>query len=279
MAKKERIVSGHIADGVCRELKRKRPSSSQESAAVAEDENANDINVKNENSDGSNQKEEAVTKKRKLRRLDMAQVEDYNEKLKRRGVVYIARIPPAMGPAKVKSLMEDFGEVTRVYLVEEDASERKRRRRAGGNGSKRYLEGWVEFSERWVAKRVGLSVNNTPITNNKRSKHYGDRWNVKFLRKFQWSHLTEKVAYERRMREQKLTMEMLQAKKENAAYASLVEAGRKIDKIEQKRKRKAEKNGELIPELTKSVRIRQINPLEPTKRLGDKGVLESLVSL
>jgi len=154
---------------------------------------------------------------------------------------------------------------------------RKRRRRAGGNGSKRYVEGWVEFAERWIAKKVGESVNNTPITNNKRSKHHGDMWNVKFLKKFQWSHLTEKVAYERRMREQKLMVEMMQAKKENAAYASLVEAGRKIDKIEQKRKRKAEKKGEPVPEPTKKLLLRQNAPIEPKKLSGDKAVLESLV--
>jgi ESF2/ABP1 family protein len=129
-----------------------------------------------------------------------------------------------------------------------------------------------------VAKKVGGSVNNTPITNNKRSKHYGDLWNVKFLRKFQWSHLTEKVAYERRMREQKLAMEMMQAKKENAAYIAMVEAGRKVDKIEQKRKQKAEKKGLPVQEIPKKVPFQQIIPVEPEKRTGDKSVLESLVS-
>jgi ESF2/ABP1 family protein len=224
------------------------------------------------------QEQQKATKKRKVRRLDMAQVADYNEKLRKRGVIYLARVPPAMGPAKVKSLMSDFGEVTRVFLVEEDASARKRRRRAGGNGSKRYVEGWVEFAERWVAQRVGETVNNTPITNSKRSKHFGDMWNVKFLRKFQWSHLTEKVAYERRMREQKLMVEMMQAKKENAAYIALVEAGRKIDKIEQKRRQKAEKKGLPVQDIPKTVPFQQITPVEPEKRSGDKAVLESLVS-
>jgi ESF2/ABP1 family protein len=46
--------------------------------------------------------------------------------------------------------------------------------------------------------------------------------------------LTEKVAYERRVREQKLRVEMLQAKRENSAFISLVEQGKKIDKMVEK---------------------------------------------
>ncbi len=86
------------------------------------------------------------------------------------------------------------------------------------------------------------------------------------------------MAYERRMREQKLTMEMMQAKKENAAYIAMVEAGRKVDKIEQKRKQKAEKKGVQVQELPKKVPFQQIIPVEPEKRTGDKSLLESLVS-
>ena len=64
---------------------------------------------------------------------------------------------------------------------------------------------------------------------------------MKYLHKFKWSHLTEKVAYERRVREQKLRIEMMQARRENASYSELVETGKKLDKIEErKRKREGE---------------------------------------
>ena len=165
---------------------------------------------------------------------------DFNAKLKRRGVVYLARIPPRMGPSKVKTLLSQFGEVTRVYLVEEDKAARKRRRKASGGSAqgKRYIEGWVEFAEKKVAKRVGMQLNNTPISNRKRDVHYGELWSIKYLTKFMWSHLTEKVAYERRVREQKLRVEMMQAKREHAAYAHLVEAGQVMDRIQERRARK-----------------------------------------
>eukprot|EP00553_Chaetoceros_curvisetus_P012146 CAMPEP_0204634604 /NCGR_PEP_ID=MMETSP0717-20131115/29639_1 /ASSEMBLY_ACC=CAM_ASM_000666 /TAXON_ID=230516 /ORGANISM="Chaetoceros curvisetus" /LENGTH=272 /DNA_ID=CAMNT_0051653095 /DNA_START=17 /DNA_END=835 /DNA_ORIENTATION=- len=187
-------------------------------------------------------------KKKKVHKLSMEETKDFNAELRKRGVVYIARIPPRMGPAKMKSLLNEFGTVTRIYLEEEDKAHRKRRQKATGarnGGGKRYAEGWVEYSDKKLAKRIALALNNTPISTHKRSVHYGDLWNVKYLSKFQWSHLTEKVAYERRVREQKLRIEMMKARKENQAYSSLVEAGKTMDKIQEKRnkKRKAREEG------------------------------------
>lgn len=188
--------------------------------------------------DEDSQELKPTKKKKKVHRLSLTKTVDFNAKLRKRGVLYVARVPPRMTPTKVKSLLSDFGEVTRVYLVEEDAAARKRRRKAGGSGSKRYIEGWIEFADKKIAKHVAASLNNTPISNHKRNIHYGDLWNLKYLRKFQWAHLTEKVAYERRVREQKLRVEMMHARKENAAYTQLVETGKKLDKIEARRKRR-----------------------------------------
>ena len=69
----------------------------------------------------------------------------------------------------------------------------------------------------------------------------GTLWNLKYLHKFKWSHLTEKVAYERRVREQKLRVEMMQARRENAAYVEMVETGKKLDKIEERKRRRGDK--------------------------------------
>mmetsp|Transcript_11673 Transcript_11673/g.23704 ORF Transcript_11673/g.23704 Transcript_11673/m.23704 type:complete len:332 (-) Transcript_11673:185-1180(-) len=180
-------------------------------------------------------------KKKKVRKLKLSTTQDFNAKLLKRGIVYLSRVPPRMGPTKVKQLLSDFGEVTRVYLVEEDKTVRKKRRRAGGSGGKRYTEGWVEFESKKVAKRVGEDLNMTRVTNHKRSVHYDDLWNIKYLKGFKWSHLTEKVAYERRIREQKLRVEMMEVKRENAAYMAQVEAGKKLDFIEERRKKRKEK--------------------------------------
>lgn len=239
-------------------------------------------------------------RKKKVHKLSLTKTEDFNEKLKKRGVIYVARVPPRMNPTKIKTLLGDFGVVTRVYLVEEDAARRKRRRKATGNGTKRYMEGWVEFENKGIAKHVARSLNNTPISMHKRNVHYGktyqllcewnesglqrthsslllfigELWNLKYLHKFKWSHLTEKVAYERRVREQKLRVEMMQARRENASYTQLVETGKKLDKIQERKK----KRGDDLGEQEKKRRPRQTKPMEEgTDKAAKRAVLSSLV--
>ena len=147
----------------------------------------------------------------------------YKENLEKRGVMYLSRIPPFMKPNKVRALLEVYGEITRLYLSEEDKTARKRRKLSGGNGSKQFVEGWVEFADKKIAKSVALSLNNTNIAPNKGDFYHDDRWNIKYLKKFKWEYLTEKFAYERRVREQKLNAAMLKAKKVNQEFVEKVE--------------------------------------------------------
>jgi ESF2/ABP1 family protein len=139
------------------------------------------------------------------------------------------------------------------------------------------MEGWVEFENKGIAKHVALSLNNTPISMQKRNVHYGELWNLKYLHKFKWSHLTEKVAYERRVREQKLRVELMQAKRENATYTQLVETGKKLDKIEERKKKQSGKESVDLGQKKKR-RPRQFKPMEEgTEKAAKKAVLSSLV--
>ncbi|KAL7494157.1 hypothetical protein ACHAWT_003296 [Skeletonema menzelii] len=214
-----------------------------------------------------------IEKKKKVRKLKVSTTEDFNAKLQKRGIVYLSRVPPRMTPSKVKTLLSDFGTVTRVYLVEEDKTVRKKRRKAGGSGGKRYTEGWVEFESKKRAKEAGEALNMSRITNHKGSVHYDDFWNIKFLKGFKWSHLTEKVAYERRVREQKLRVEMMEVRRENASYIAQVEAGKKLDHIEERQRRRQEKlggggNKDAAGQETKRRKIKQKKPFEGDKKAG-----------
>lgn len=229
-----------------------------------------------------------LNKPTKVIRLKLSATENFNATLKKRGIVYLSRIPPRMGPARVKTLLSDFGSISRIYLVEEDKTVRKKRRKAGGSSGKRYTEGWVEFESKKAAKLVGETLNMSRVTNHKGSIHYDDLWNVKYLRGFRWSHLTEKVAYERRVREQKLRVEMMEVRKENAAYAAQVEAGKKLDYIEERRwKRGNAKNCDdggakgddagVLKKKKKKRKIRQKKPLEGDRSSTKSAILGSLV--
>lgn len=76
-------------------------------------------------------------------------------------------------------------------------------------GFNRFLEGWIEFSDKKIAKQVADSLNNTSIGGKKGDFYHDDIWNVKYLKSFKWDYLTEKFAYEKRVKENKLKVAMV----------------------------------------------------------------------
>lgn len=192
---------------------------------------------------GEDRSKEKKKSSKPLKALSREKLEEYNERLAKRGVVYISRVPPNMRPNKVKMLLEQHGVISRVYLVEEDASSRRTRKKMGGNSGKRYTEGWVEFEDKKIAKAVAASLNTRPIGGKKGDYFRDDLWNLKYLKNFKWDHLTEKVAYERRVREQKLRLETMQLKRVNAAFLEKVEKGKAYKAMDERKKRKREESG------------------------------------
>eukprot|EP00045_Choanoeca_perplexa_P002533 m.24912 g.24912 ORF g.24912 m.24912 type:complete len:104 (-) comp11565_c0_seq9:1389-1700(-) len=80
-----------------------------------------------------------------------------------RGLIYMSKVPPYMKPAKLRHLLSQFGEIDRVYLKPEDPKVRKHRVRMGGNKKINYAEGWIEFLDKKIAKRVAESLNGTQV--------------------------------------------------------------------------------------------------------------------
>ena len=79
----------------------------------------------------------------------------------------------------------------------------------------------------------------TPMGGGHRNFYAHDLWNVKYLHKFKWNHLTEKMAYEQRVKRDKLQQELSAAKKESAFYLRKVDEAKAIAAMEEKRKKKA----------------------------------------
>lgn len=139
---------------------------------------------------------------------------------------------------------------------------RKKKAAAASGGKKRsryskdYTEGWVEFRDKRVAKRVAASLHNTPMGTRRRSPFRYDLWNLKvrraaclgpapsppvrpvpelslscrlqYLHRFTWSHLSEHLAFERQVRRQRLRAEVAQAKRETDFYLRSVERGQRF---------------------------------------------------
>ncbi len=48
--------------------------------------------------------------------LSKSELESFARKQKKKGVIYISRIPPGMSVPKVKHVLESFGRVERIFL-------------------------------------------------------------------------------------------------------------------------------------------------------------------
>jgi ESF2/ABP1 family protein len=79
---------------------------------------------------------------------------DTEAAIKKSGVVYISRIPPYMNPGKLRSLLEPYGKINRLFLSPEDPAARTRRIKSGGNKKRNFTEGWVEFVRKKDAKKA-----------------------------------------------------------------------------------------------------------------------------
>mmetsp|Transcript_25347 Transcript_25347/g.63582 ORF Transcript_25347/g.63582 Transcript_25347/m.63582 type:complete len:287 (+) Transcript_25347:109-969(+) len=182
-------------------------------------------------------REKAKLKGKKKKVLEVDDLQEFNESVAKRGVVYMSRVPPFMSPLKLRHLLVPYANVLRIYLTPEDTSQRKKRRRTGGNKKQCFQDGWVEFEDKKEAKRLARSLNNTPI-GGKAKFWREDLWNLKYLPGFKWHNLTEKIAYDKAVREQRLRFEMSQMKKQDDGYLERVAKARMHSAIEERKKKK-----------------------------------------
>ncbi|KAJ2940689.1 hypothetical protein O0L34_g14798 [Tuta absoluta] len=150
------------------------------------------------------------------------------KKTRKRGIVFLSTIPPYMNVAKIREIFSQFGDVGRIYLQSSAKPGEKRRRIP-----KQFTEGWVEFQKKKVAKQVAAELNNTKIGTRKKSRYYDMIWNIKYIPRFKWIHLSERLAYEKAAMKQRLRAEVSQAKKEAHYLQTNVEKSKKMKKRKQ----------------------------------------------
>ncbi|KAI4872275.1 hypothetical protein NFI96_027703 [Prochilodus magdalenae] len=183
------------------------------------------------------------------------------------GIVYLGHIPPRLRPKHVRNMLGVYGEIGRVFLQSEDHSIKRKKRKAGSNGS-RFVEGWVEFRDKRIAKKVAATLNNTPMANRKRSPFSSDLWSVKYLHRFQWCHLSERLAYEQMVYHQRMRTEISQARRETNFYLASVEKSQTMDKLREKKI----KTGEAVDEKSWNFTQRRTEDEIRLDRMKKKGL-------
>ncbi|KAL5508541.1 ESF2 [Sanghuangporus vaninii] len=166
----------------------------------------------------------------------------------RAGVIYISRIPPGMRPTKVRHLMSQYGEVGRVYLQQEDPKRAYLRKKYTSTKKPHFTEGWVEFTDKRVARSVAEMLNARPIGGKKGTRWRDDVWTMKYLPRFKWNMLTEQIANEAAVKTARLRVELEQSRREQKDYLRQVELARVLDKRAKRKREALEKRGEKVDE-------------------------------
>jgi ESF2/ABP1 family protein len=146
------------------------------------------------------------------------------DKKKKPGIIYLSSIPPGFNVSCTIAFFSQFGKVGRVFLQPDLKEKNKRKDKIARN----FTEGWIEFQSKRAAKEVATNLNNTPVGGKKRAKSHDVLWNIKYLPKFKWTHLSERLAYEKAVHHQRLRTEISQAKREADFFKANVEKSKRI---------------------------------------------------
>lgn len=161
--------------------------------------------------------------------------------IKKSGVVYLSRIPPFMKPAKLRSLLEPYGAINRIFLTPEDPTSHTKRVRNGGNKKRSFADGWVEFINKAEAKQVCELLNAKTIGGKKGSYYHDDVWNLIYLKGFKWNNLTEQITAENAERSSRMRAEISQTTKESKEFVLNVERAKMLEGMEAKKAAKKRK--------------------------------------
>ena len=207
--------------------------------------------------------------------LDAAALERARKDFARRGVVYLGNLPPFMKPMKLRQLLNAYGATDRMYLTPEDAKIRAKRKKFGGNTGKKFVEGWVEFRDKKHAKRCAEMLHGREVGGKRRSAHYYDLWNIRYLPKFKWDNLTEEMEYQKALREKKLALELSVAKKERDFYLAKMDQAKAIAAMTERRAKRRAEDGAVDGETDEEALARYQREKEAEEKSERKKILRT----
>ncbi|PSS16745.1 hypothetical protein M430DRAFT_103403 [Amorphotheca resinae ATCC 22711] len=236
-----------------RSPKRRKVESDDSAGEEEPEESGNGENKEDGEAPKESGEADSTSEKKKKKTLDLPGVTKPLSKknlvateaaIKRSGVVYLSRIPPFMKPTKLRSLLEPYGAINRIFLSPEDPASYARRVRNGGNKKRSFTDGWVEFVNKKDAKRACELLNARIIGGKKGTYYHDDVWNLLYLKGFKWHNLTEQIAAENAERASRMRAEISKTTKENKHFVQNVERAKMLEGMEAKKAAKRKKEDE-----------------------------------
>ncbi|KAL7743359.1 hypothetical protein ACLKA6_008336 [Drosophila palustris] len=160
-------------------------------------------------------------------------------KKRKKGIIYISNIPKHMNVTRLREILGGFGQIGRVYLQPEKklGGDKKTKKNKRKRYNIHFTEGWVEFESKRVAKQIVPLLNNKQISTRKKSQFYDSLWSMKYLPRFKWVHLTERMNYEQAVHKQRLQTEVSQARKETTFFQNNLDKSEHLKKLAKKAKK------------------------------------------
>ena len=165
---------------------------------------------------------------------NLTNIDEIKEKIRRSGLIYLSNIPLGMTINSLRKLLEDYG-IERIYLV----PLKEKKKDENGKKIQCYKEGWIEFEDKIFAKLCEYQLNGKVIGGNKKCPYKDELWTIKYLHKFKWHNLMEKINFDRNVRKNLIKTEIKQGIRENNFIIKNYEKSKAMNK---KRKREEEEN-------------------------------------
>ncbi|XP_066967522.1 uncharacterized protein [Macrobrachium rosenbergii] len=115
--------------------------------------------------------------------------------------------------------------------------------------SQQYTEGWIEFKSKRKAKWVTMMLNSNKVGGKKKDACYDELWNIKYLPRFKWAFLHQRLEYERESYRQRMNAAISQVRQETDHFVKVSETSekkRKKEKKEQLKDKTSENAGESV---------------------------------
>ncbi|KAG8956554.1 RNA-binding ATPase activator esf2 [Tulasnella sp. 424] len=157
---------------------------------------------------------------------------------KRAGIIYISRIPPGMRPQKLRHIMSGYGEVGRIYMAFEDPKYAHERRKHTNSKVTRANEGWVEFTDKKVARSVADMLNGQAVGGKRGDRHRDDVWTMKYLPKFKWNLLTEQLRHDKAVHAARMRIELSRSTREQEDYLKQVSLAKTFENRAKRKNKK-----------------------------------------